>query len=308
MKLIIRHFQLFIICIACFIAGCQSQTKFITNVTERDANEIICILSSKGIAATKTPAAAAGAAAATTTEQLWDISVSSAQITDALCYLNDKGLPRPKGTTLLSLFGAQGLVPSDMQDRIRYQEGLSEQIATTIRKMDGIVDANVQVSFPRDETENVPLTASVYIKHQGVLDNSNSIIVNKIKRFVASAVPGLTVDNVSVVTDRSLICDMALATDTHQMHPQEYVSIWSVIVAKESENRFRLIFYCLLILLFLLIAALIWLVWKFYPFIDARGYRMLFRPQQVFPKESLSLKKELKKCDSYEWHPFLCID
>lgn len=288
-------FLVFCLC----VWSCQSQTKIVNNINSREANEIVVLLNSRGIMAQKTPAVTSTVGGATSTEQMWDISVPSNQITESLAILNQAGLPRVKGTTLLNLFGSQGLVPSDMQDRIRYQEGLSEQIASTIRKMDGIIDADVQISFPRDEEENRPLTASVYIKHQGVLDNPNSLLVIKIKRLVASAVPGLTIDNVSVVSDRATYADLSLPSSTENLSEgREYVSIWSVIIAKESAGRFRAIFYTFILLLFIAICSIIWMVWKFYPIIISRGGMKLFlSPEQISvetpPVEEKSEEEEL---------------
>src|ERR1700722_4148946 len=113
------------------LTSCTSKNTIINSIPEREANEIVVLLNSKGILAEKvsSPVSAVGGG---TAEKLWDIMVPPDQVTDALAILNQSGLPRLKGTSLLDLFGAQGLVPSDLQDKIRYQEGLSEQLATTI--------------------------------------------------------------------------------------------------------------------------------------------------------------------------------
>ena len=283
-----KHFHCFIglFLILFFIAGCQSQTKIANNLPAREANEIVVLLNSRGIAAAKAPAVTSTVGGGASTEQLWDIAVPSNQITEALSILNQSGLPRTRGTTLLDLFGAKGLVPSDMQDRIRYQEGLSEQLAATIRKMDGVIDANVQISFPADEEAgHKPLTASVYIKHQGILDNPNSLLVTKIKRLVSSAVPGLSPDNVSVVTDRAVYSDITLRPgESVREDEKEYVSIWSIIIAKASVTRFRVVFYSFIILIFLLLCLILWILWKLHRVIESRGgYRILFTPHQIEP-------------------------
>lgn len=284
-----RHIFLLFLILSFFLHGCATRTTIINSVSERDANEIIVLLSAHGIDAQKVAAPVAAGAGATT-EQLWDISVPSEKITEALGILNQAGLPRVKGTKLLDLFGAQGLVPSDLQDRIRYQEGLSEQLASTIRKMDGIVDANVQITFPQDE-ETKTLTASVYVKHRGVLDNPNSLLITKIKRLVASAIPGLTIENVTVVADRALYSDITL--DQTDLADKQYVSIWSVILAKESAGRFRLIFYTFLILLFLLLSLLGWLLWKCLPIIQQQGgLKALFSPSQYVLKKEEVVEEE----------------
>lgn len=268
--------------IVVLVWGCQSQTKIASSMSGRDANEIVVLLNSRGILAQKMPATSTGVGGATNTEQMWDVTVPSNQITDALGILNQTGLPRAKGTTLLDLFGSQGLVPSDLQDRIRYQEGLSEQLASTIRKMDGVIDANVQISFPRDEEQKETLTASVYIKHQGVLDNPNSLLVTKIKRLVANAVPGLTIDNVSVVGDKAIFSDITLHPGENvREEEKDYVSIWSLIIAKESASRFRVVFYTFILLIFILACALLWILWKFLPLINyLGGYKSLLSKNQ----------------------------
>lgn len=275
--------------------GCSTQTTIANNLSEREANEIVVLLVSKGIQAEKTQAAVA-AGAGTTSEVLWNISVPSSQITDALAILNQAGLPRVKGKSLLDLFGAQGLVPSDLQDRIRYQEGLSSQLASTIRKMDGIIDANVQITFPQGEEAQKPLTASVYVKHKGILDNPNSLTITKIKRLVSSALPGLSTENVSVVTDRALYADISLEPLEKMMKEHEYVSIWGIVVAKDSATSFRLIFYFFIIFLFLFACILAWFIWKFLPIIKQKGGFVTL----VYPRQYESFTESEEEAKSQE--------
>jgi type III secretion protein J len=274
-------------CFALFLlGGCQTSSTIVDNIPDRDANEIVVLLNSKNIPAAKVaaPVSTVGGGAGT---QMWNITVPAANVTEAITILNQAGLPRLKGTTLLDLFGSAGLVPSDLQDKIRYQEGLSEQMATTIRKMDGIIDADVQITFPQgDEEQRNPLTASVYVKHRGILDNPNSLLVTKIKRLVSSGLPGLTIDNVTVVTDRAATTDLTSQTDCPS-EAKNYISIWGVIVAKESALLFRVIFYAFMILLFLLLASLIWLLWKCYPFIERAG-----GPKTLLDPEPYKLEQE----------------
>ena len=277
-----RVHLMFLLLLALFVAGCATQTAIVTNVEDREANEIVVLLASKGVDAVKT--ATATTTTGTTTAAGWDISVPASQITEALAILNKAGLPRTKGTTLLDLFGSASLVPSDLQDQIRFQEGLSEQLGNTIRKMDGIIDADVQITFPQGEETEAAYTASVYVKHRGVLDNPNSLMVTKIKRLVASALPGLSIDNVSVIADRALISDIALQSYDRPEDIKEYVSIWSVVIAKNSAARFRIIFYAFIFLLFILACALAWFIWKCFPIIQHQGgIKSLYQPNQYVP-------------------------
>ena len=71
---------------------------------------------------------------------------------EAIAYLNQNGFPREKGSTLLELFAKQGLMTSDKEETIRYQAGLAQQLTNTILMIDGVIEANVQISFPPEDT------------------------------------------------------------------------------------------------------------------------------------------------------------
>jgi type III secretion protein J len=287
----LRNFFYLVLVLPLLLTGCHTNTTIANNVPEREANEIVVLLASRGIAVEKTPTPAATTGGAAPKEQTWDISVPASQITDAIAVLNQAGLPRLKGTSLLDLFGSQGLVPSDLQDRIRYQEGLSEQLANTIRKMDGVMDADVQITLPSADEPNKTLTASVYVKHRGVLDNPNSIIVTKIKRLVSSSLPGLTIDNVTVILDRALYADITYPPNKDGgCAGKEYASIWGVHVSRDSLGLFRAIFYSFIILLFIFLALLMWMFWKFYPVLEAEGgFKALLNQKQILPRKGVSV-------------------
>jgi len=256
------------------LASCQSNMSIVNNIEEREANEIVVYLASKGIAAQKVQAVASNAGA-TGPSNMYSISVDSDHSTEAMALLNRIGLPREQGTTLLTLFAKSGLMSSDREETIRYQAGLAEELKNTIRKIDGIIDADVQISFPPQETTPTPgalppkVTAAVYIKHQGILEDPNSHLETKIKRLVSSGINNLDFENVSVISDRARIADIQLSPTGEPIGTQNlqeaYVSIWSIIMTKTSLSRFRFLFFGLIILNLLFAAALGWMVVKFYP-------------------------------------------
>lgn len=290
MEKTMRSTLVFIV-VTLFLTACNNLANVVNNVPEREANAIVVLLGTKNIPAEKV-AVVETTGGGTNKEQLWTIRVPGNQLTEALAVLNQAGLPRRQGTSLLDLFGAQGLVPSDMQDRVRFQEGLSEQIANTIRMMDGVVDASVQITLPTSEDSKEPLTASVYIKHSGVLDNPNSVLVNKIKRLVSSALPGLTIENVAVITDSTTYNNATLAEQGKIIESEGLVEIWSLLIAKESLGRFRFIFYTFIILLFLSLSLIVWLIWKILPLIESDGMLSLFRIEQYQTKDQIIVEEE----------------
>lgn len=268
--------KLFLLCFALVaLASCQNQTTIVNGLDQNEANEILVFLSSKGIDANKVVSSektgtGAGAIA------LWDIAVNKEQVTEAMSLLNQAGLPRRRGQNLLGIFSNVGLVPSDLEQKIRYEAGLAETIASTIRKIDGVLDANVQISFPQEDPLNPgqfkgKITASVYVKHSGVLDDPNSHLISKIKRLVASSITGLDYDNVTVIPDRARYSEVTPGARIAGEEEKQYVNVWTVILAKESVTRFRILFFAFAIALLLLLLSLIWVLWKIFPLLHKHG-------------------------------------
>lgn len=271
MRAFFRTVSLFALLI--LLAACEGNQSIVNNIHERDANEIVVFLASKGIEAQKVAAQGGGAAGIGGPTNMFDISVPLEHATEAMALLNSAGLPRRQGTTLLELFAKSGLMTSDKEDEIRYQAGLAEQICNTIRKIDGVLDADVQISFPSgDQTPGTPVqktTAAVYVKHQGLLEDPNNHVETKIKRLLAGSVSGLSIDDVSVISDRARFADITLEPNAEffggKGAQQTYVSIWSIVMTKSSLGRFRFLFFTMIILVLLLTGALGWMVYKFYP-------------------------------------------
>lgn len=310
---LLRYFLL-PLCLVAILTSCSSKKTIVNGLDEKEANEIWVYLSSKGIDVSKVQSTE-GAGAGGKKVVLWDIQVPSDKASEALALLNQVGLPKRQAQRLLGLFQDVGLVPSEMTEKIRYQAGLGEQIASVIRKMDGVIDADVQLSFPEEDPLNLgkgpkePITASVYVKHTGVLDDPNSQLIPKIKRLVSSSVTGLDYDNVNVTGDRVRSTDFN--SDTIRFEKDKsYVSIWTLIIAKESLTRFRIIFFTLILLLLLFVTALVLVLWKTYPFIQSSGgiraflasliHRKGAKPSVEEAPKTEEAKKDEKKEDDEE--------
>lgn len=268
------YYCIFLFLCSLLLTGCESRKTIVNQLEEREANEILVFLASKNIEAQKVKSAESGGGGAQKVT-LWDISVKSEDARDAMQILSQHGLPRRKASSLLGLFTDVGLVPSEMAEKIRYQSGLSEQIASVIRKIDGVLDASVQISYPEEDPLNPgkkkgDITASVYVKHSGVLDDPNTQLVTKIKRLVAGSVTGLDIDNVTLISDRSRFGEMTGLGPTGD-EEKSFVSIWSLIIAKESVTRFRIIFFSFIFITLVILVSLIWVSWKFYPILKKHG-------------------------------------
>lgn len=278
--------------LAIMLTSCSEQKAIITNVEERQANVIIVFLESKGIPAIKVAASSGGAMGGEQTTPKYNIMVDETQAIAAMAILNQNGLPHRQGTSLLELFAKQGLMSTDKEETIRYQAGLSQQIANTILMIDGVIDASVQISFPEEaafgEETKEHITAAVYVKHQGVIDDPNTHLESKIKRLVSGSVNGLSINDVTVVSDRSRFTDVMLTGSTDSMVPKarEYVKIWSMVMSKESASTFRTIFFVILFIALVLLVVAGWVFWKVYPIIRGNGGILeMFNPIPLFKKK-----------------------
>jgi type III secretion protein J len=299
--LIVRWFCYSILLSLCLplLTGCASQKTIVNSLDEREANEILVFLSSKEIDAIKTQSTESvgpGASKAV----LWDIKVDTSQANEAMALLNQAGLPRRKGQSLLGIFAGGGLVPSELQEKIRYQAGMAEQIASTIRKIDGVLDAEVQISIPEEnplstEPEKKKITASVYVKHSGVLDDPNAHLVNKIKRLVAASVPGLDFDNVTVIGDRARYSSSTEGVISTAEEEKQFVTIWYVVLATQSVMLFRIIFFSFIIIILLLVLCLVWISWKVYPLLEKYGgIKELFHMHPIKIEKDEKIETEAK--------------
>lgn len=282
-----KFVKLFLFLTLIFLAGCENLKVIVNDVPEREANEIVVYLSSKNITATKQQAASTAGPATTATGTMWAIAVPEKQEVEAMAILNRIGLPRKKTVSLLDIFAKSGLISSATEETIRYQAGLAGQIAGTIRKIDGVIDADVELSIPQEETaiptpgaQKQKPTAAVYVKHEGILDDPNSHLVTKIKRLVSASVPNLDINDVTVISDRSRFTDITLNQLPEDITPKskEYVSIWSIVMSKSSAARFRLVFFALIFTMVVFGVFLVWMLWKFYPILRSRGLKTLLTP------------------------------
>jgi type III secretion protein J len=260
--------------------GCEKHHSVVSNIDEREANVILVLLESKGIPASKIAVATTGEVGGGTGGIRYEVVVPESLVIEAIAYLNQNGFPRQKGTNLLELFAKEGLMTSDKEETIRYQAGLASQLTNTILMIDGVIDASVQISFPPEEVtlgiaEKVEkkITAAVYVKHQGVIDDPNIHLENKIKRLISGSITGLDINDVTVVSDRSRFTDITLAQAPESLtgKPKEYVSIWSIVMSKESASRFRTLFFFITGIAVVLAIIMGWFIWKFYPALKKKG-------------------------------------
>ncbi len=298
----LRMLFTFIACILLFLTGCESKSTIVHGLDESAANEIMVLLAKDGLAAYKLPQSAGGGPGAAK-EVLWDISVDSADRMKAMAVLSANGLPRKHSPNLLQLFSEGGLVPSDTSQQIRYQAGLATTLANTIRKIDGILNAKVIISFPEENPldPNAPkkqITATVFVKHSGILDDPNSTIISQIKRLVSSSISGLSYDNVTVIGDRARFSLPSSSTEEHE------VRVMGFTLAESSLVQFQVVIFVFIVAAFILLFLILWFIWKLYPIAKkGGGISQIFSISPIKDEQEIVKLEEVVEAKSEEKKP-----
>jgi type III secretion protein J len=168
-----------------FVFGCKSS--LFENLDEDQANQIVAVLSQHGIDGVK----------ARNADKTWSVSVPSDKIVGATEITREYALPRGGHANLGELFSRQGLISNPGEDQVRYVYGLTEELSSTLEKIDGVLVARVHIVQPeRDQLmrQVAPPSASVMIRYRS--DYNLDYLRDKIRGLVAGSVEGLTPDHV----------------------------------------------------------------------------------------------------------------
>ncbi len=162
------------------------------------------------------------------------VSVRYGQTAQARMLLAEKGLPHSSnaGYELYDKMGSLGLT-SFMQDvtRVRALEG---ELARTIQSMSGIRAARVHVVLPDEGSfrrARQPPSASVVIR-ASMIDDAH--VAGAIRHLVASAVPGMTIDEVTVLSTDGTV--LASGDDATNGAPSKMLDLEKVIDGNIAEN------------------------------------------------------------------------
>ena len=98
------------------------------------------------------------------------------------------------------VFSGDGMISSSSEEQARMAYALSQELADTLSRIDGVLTARVHVVLGTNDTVNnitVEPSAAVFLRHTP--DSPVVHLVPEIRRLTASAVASLKYDNVSVM-------------------------------------------------------------------------------------------------------------
>ena len=179
-----------ILCTLLLLQGCKSE--LYSHLDEQNANRMVAILQSKGISVDKQRQK----------DGTLSVSVDENDFVNAMRWLDAAGLPLQQHDTFDQIFKSGGLVTTPTEEHARITYALGQELGQTLGSIDGVLTSRVHVVVPQSDplSRKAPVkpSASVFIRYAPgtAIDD----LVPRIKNLVASSVPDLDYDRVSVVT------------------------------------------------------------------------------------------------------------
>lgn len=176
------------------LTACSEQSLY-SGLSEQEANEMVAELSIAGLTASKQKQKG----------NLFSVSTAPDEFASAVQLLKSRGLPRQRYDTLGEVFAKEGFVSSPLEERARLNHALSQEIASTLSSIDGVVLARVHLAVPPKndlDDSTAPASASVFIKHRSGVDLTGS--VSQIKALVVNGIENLPYENVTVALFESM--------------------------------------------------------------------------------------------------------
>jgi type III secretion protein J len=170
------------------VSACSEQALY-SGLSEQEANEMVAELTIAGLSASKQNVKG----------DQFSVITSPDEFAAAVNLLKNLGLPKQNYDTLGEVFAKEGFVSSPLEERARLNHALSQEIASTLSSIDGVILARVHLAVPAKNDLNdtvAPASASVFVKHRAGVDLSGS--VSQIKALVVNGIENLPYDNVTV--------------------------------------------------------------------------------------------------------------
>ena len=173
------------------VLGCSAPIG--QGLDETAANEMVTSLERGGIGANKNR----------DDDGAFSVTVAKSDVLAAMDLLRTLGLPRGPRAGLHEVYKQPSLVPTPTEERARYVDALTGEVARTLETVDGVVSARVHLVLPEidpltiDGKPRVAAQAAVLLKARA--SKSLPIGEKDVQRLVAGSVPGLEPSAVAVV-------------------------------------------------------------------------------------------------------------
>ena len=138
------------------LSGCK--VEMYSGLSEDQANQMLSTLLRRGIEAEKQAAGKNG----------YTLLVDDDQLVRALQVLKENSLPREAFKNLGEVFAGDGMISSTSEVQARMSYALSQELADTLSRIDGVLTARVHVVLGvNDKVNNITIapSAAVFLRH-----------------------------------------------------------------------------------------------------------------------------------------------
>ena len=226
-----RHLQLLGAIALVSISGCSVELHHA--LSEQDANDIYVLLQENGINAVKVKEEGGN-------EPTYMVTVPKQDAATASRLLKEYSLPRPKISGLKIFSEKKGMIPTQTEERAMFLEAIGGEVSMALNRIDGVLDARtiVMTSEVTDlmQPENKPPnTASVLVRYRPIGEgNKPPLTDEQIRKFVATSLPDMRPENVTVVLSQALPPQAASSTDS------QLKDVLGMRMTASSASTFRL--------------------------------------------------------------------
>ncbi|MBI3186084.1 MAG: type III secretion protein [Myxococcales bacterium] len=215
---------------AALLTGCS--VNLVHDLPEDDANDIYALLQKNGITATKTKDEGGN-------EPRFIISVNKPDVASAAQLLREYSLPRPKADGLAVFKKMKGMIPTQTEEKGMYIEALGGEVSNAFNRVPGVLEARAIVVIPEvndlTQPDKKPLpSASVFVKYRPLTDGKLPLTDDQVKSFVATAVPEMKRDNVTVLMTQAMPPEAEVNPDMHMQ------TVLGLRMTKPSAEQFKI--------------------------------------------------------------------
>jgi flagellar M-ring protein FliF len=179
-------------------ASAPSYSVLFSGLEPKDASEVVDKLKSQGVPYKLVSDGSA-------------IMVPQSKVYDLRLSMSAEGLP--KGSVVgYEILNNQGLTTSEFSQQVNYQRAVEGELTRTLMAMRGIDSASIHLAIPKDDLftdNNEEPSAAVLVKTSGTLGDD---AVDSIVHLVASSVPGMKPDAVTVADTNGSVLSNATGT------------------------------------------------------------------------------------------------
>ncbi|EMF0717719.1 type III secretion inner membrane ring lipoprotein SctJ [Citrobacter freundii] len=170
------------------LSGCDSE--LVSNLSERQANEVVALLEHNNIDAQKVKG----------DKGVFSIRVDKNYKSDAVNLLNTYNLPSAEHIEIADQFPSDAMVSTPLGEKVRLISAIEQRLGQTILEIDKVTSARVHLSYPisGDNDENiVPPSVSVLLIYKDSVNEAEYI--DKIKRLIKNSLSTIKYEDISVV-------------------------------------------------------------------------------------------------------------